>query len=60
MEARIDLTELDTRVKVIKEAATQLIELSGGIEALRRNADRILASVRMLEIHVSDLLDSEV
>ena len=60
MEARVDLSELDIRIRVIKKAATQLIELSGGIEALRRNADKILASARMLEIHVSDLLDSEV
>ncbi len=29
---------------------------SGGIEAVRRNADRILANVKMLELNVSDVV----
>jgi hypothetical protein len=47
---------MDTRIKAIKRAAEELKKLSGGIQAIDRNAERILASVKMLEINVSDLL----
>ena len=51
------LQELDKRIQTIKKAALELQELSGGIQAVYRNADRILASVKMLEINVTDVLD---
>jgi hypothetical protein len=51
------LQELDERIQTIKKAALELQELCGGIQAVYRNADRILASVKMLEINVSDVLD---
>ncbi len=51
------LQELDKRIQTIKEAALELQELSGGVQAVYRNADRILASVKMLEINVTDVLD---
>ena len=49
--------ELDRRVQAIKTAARELQDLSAGIQAVDRNADRILASVKMLEINVTDVLD---
>jgi hypothetical protein len=54
---RREIKKLDTRIKAIKKAAQELKKLSGGIQAVDRNADRILASVKMLEINISDLLD---
>jgi hypothetical protein len=51
-----EMKKMDTRVKTIKKAALELKELSGNIPAVDRNAARILASVKMLEINVSDLL----
>lgn len=54
---RAKLKQMDTRIKKIKKAAKELIELSGGIQAVDRNASRILASVKMLEINVSDIID---
>jgi hypothetical protein len=51
------LQELDERIQAIKKAALELQELCGGIQAVYRNADRILASVKMLEINVSDVLE---
>jgi hypothetical protein len=51
------LIELSEKIQAIKQAATELKELSGGIQAVDRNADRILASVKMLEINISDVLD---
>ena len=48
---------MDVRIKKIRKAAEELKELSGGIQAVDRNASRILASVKMLEINISDILD---
>jgi len=31
--------------------------MSGGIQAVGKNIDRILASIKMLEINISDLLE---
>ena len=54
---RREIRKLDTRIQTIKKAAQELKGLSGGIQAVDRNAERILASVKMLEINISDLLD---
>jgi hypothetical protein len=55
--SRGELRKLDTRIKTIKKATLELKQLSGGIQAIDRNAERILASVKMLEINVSDVKD---
>jgi hypothetical protein len=52
-----EIRKIDTRIKAIKKAAQELKKLSGGIQAVDRNADRVLASVKMLEINISDLID---
>ena len=51
-----ELIKLNTRIQRIKKAAQELKTLSGGIQAVDRNVDRILASVKMLEINITDLL----
>ncbi len=51
------LKKMDARIKKIRKAAEELKELSGGIQAIDRNASRILASVKMLEVNVSDIID---
>ncbi len=55
--SRGELRKLDTRIKKIKKATLELKQLSGGIQAIDRNAERILASVKMLEINISDVKD---
>jgi hypothetical protein len=50
------LVKMDEKIQAIKKAALELKELSSGIQAVDRNADRILASAKMLEINVSDVL----
>jgi hypothetical protein len=54
---RKELRKMDTRIKAIRKAARELKELSGGIQAVDCNTDRVLASVKMLEINISDLLE---
>ena len=53
------LTKMDAKIQAIKKATLQLKEISSGIQAVDRNADRILTSVKMLEINVSDVLELE-
>jgi hypothetical protein len=55
--SRGELRKIDTRIKTINKAAQELKQLSGGIQAVDRNAERILASVKMLEINISDVKD---
>jgi hypothetical protein len=55
--SRGELRKIDTRIKTIKKATQELKQLSGGIQAIDRNAERILASVKMLEINISDVKD---
>jgi hypothetical protein len=54
---RRDLKRMDTRIKRIKKAAEELKDSFGGVPAVQRNAVRILASTKMLEINISDLLE---
>jgi hypothetical protein len=53
---RREIKKLDTRIKAIRRASQELKELACGIPAVNRNADRILASVKMLEINITDIL----
>ncbi len=52
---RRELKKIDTKIKVIKKAALELKESYSEIPAVERNAARILASLKMLEINFSDL-----
>jgi hypothetical protein len=51
------LKALSEQIQIIKTAALELKNLSGGVQAADCNADRILASAKMLEINFSDLLE---
>lgn len=44
------------QIQLIKNAAQELKNLSGGIQALDCNVNRILASTKMLEINFSDIV----
>ena len=52
-----DIKELGKMIDQIETAANGLIKKSQGIQAIERNAERILASTTMLKINVSDLID---
>ena len=57
MDNTVDIKELDKMIDEIETAANGLIEKAQGIQAIERNAERILASTTMLKINVSDLTD---
>lgn len=45
------------KIETIRRTATELKSISGGIQAIDRNADRILASVKMMEVNITDVVD---
>jgi hypothetical protein len=51
------LKQIQREIETISKAANRLRKHSGGVQAIDRNASRILASTRMLEINISDLLE---
>ncbi len=57
LTAEVDLKEMDRVIKELKEKARYLIEISGGMQCVDRNCDRILASVKMLELNISDVVE---
>ena len=56
-ETGVDIQQMAKIIVSIKENANQLKTISDGIQAVDRNVDRILASVKMLEINISDLAE---
>jgi hypothetical protein len=57
MADEYDMESMADKIKALRQTATELKELSGGMQAIDRNVDRILANVKILEINVSDLVD---
>ena len=55
MGQEYDIKGMTEKIQAIKGAAIELKHISGGIQAVDRNVDRILASVKMLEINISDI-----
>ena len=53
----IDIKEMARKISSIRQEVNELKAMSGGIQAVDKNIDRILASIKMLEINISDLLD---
>ena len=49
------INEMAKTIRAIRKSAEKLKSISGGIQAVDRNADRILSSVKMLELNISDI-----
>ena len=61
MKSDIDIQEIHTAIQTIKKSANELQQLGDRLPAVTRNARRILASAKMLEINISDMIEfSEV
>ena len=55
MTQEFDIKGMVVKIKALRKNAEALKEISGGIPAVIKNADRILANVKMLEIDISDI-----
>ena len=56
MGPQIDIKKMDAKIQLLKKTTEELNQLSKDFPAIARNTARILASVKMLEINVSDLI----
>lgn len=59
MTTNDEIKEMDAKIRVLRQTARELLDRAGDVEAVRRNTKRILASVRMLELNISDLSELE-
>jgi len=59
MEEQINLADIHSQIQVIKDAVRRLQKLSEDFPALNRNTARMSASLKMLELNVSDILELE-
>lgn len=50
------IEEMAEKIQLLKQTANELKRISGGIQTVDRNVDRILASIKMLEINISDVV----
>lgn len=57
MADKYPIDKMSKQISSMKKSATELKNLSEGIEAVDRNVDRILASIKMLEINIVDVAD---
>jgi hypothetical protein len=57
MAEEYDINAMAAKVRALRRNAEALKEISGGIQAVDRNADRILADIKMLEININDVAD---
>jgi hypothetical protein len=52
-----DLNEINTKIQLMKKTAEELSQAGKDFPAVVRNMVRILASIKMLEINISDLAE---
>ena len=58
MTADIDtIKEMTGKIALLKKEAQELKAMSGGNQSVDRNVDRILASIKMLEINITDVAE---
>ncbi len=59
MNRQIDLKSIYSKIQAMRRIAEELKQLGEDFPALSRNLVRILASLKMLEINVSDIVQLE-
>jgi len=57
MEARENLNEINEKIRQLKQTAKDLNRDADDFPALSKNTARILASIKMLELNISDVTD---
>lgn len=60
MDQKMDLKEIAAKIKLMKKGAEELKSMAGDFPALDRNTSRILASIKMLELNISDLVETKL
>ena len=54
MTQQFNIKGMASKIKALRKDAEELKKIAGGIPAVEKNADRILADIKMLEINIVD------
>ena len=57
MESQIDLAGINAKIQLMKKTAEELSQVGKNFPAITRNIVRLSASIKMLEINISDLVE---
>jgi septal ring factor EnvC (AmiA/AmiB activator) len=57
MEKQMDLKRINGKIQAMKKLEKELQDQANEFPALSRNTVRILASLKMLELNISDIAD---
>lgn len=60
MNTQMDIKKIYDKIQVLKSTAGELNRMGENFPALARNSVRILASIKMLEINISDLVELDL
>jgi len=55
-----ELKKIDAKIKLLGRTARELKSLAEDIPAITRNTARLLASVKMMELSISDCIDFDI
>ena len=58
MQTHAELMEIQQRIRSLRKTAEELRQSTGDFPALSRNTVRILASIKMLELNLSDFVEA--
>ena len=59
MDYQANLNEINDKIQLMKKTAQELNRFGEDFPSVARNTSRILASVKMLEMNISDLFELE-
>ena len=57
MKTQNDIKKIYDKIRLLKRTAEELNRMGEDFPALARNSTRILASIKMLELNVSDVVE---
>jgi len=60
MTTENELKKIDDKIKLLRNTAEELKGLAENIPAITRNTTRLLASVKMMELNISDCIDFDI
>jgi len=55
-----ELKNIDDKIKLLRSTAEELQSLAENIPAITKNTARLLASVKMMELNISDCIDFDI
>ena len=55
MTQEYDINGIIEKILALKNIAMELKEISGGVPSIDRNVERILSSIRLLELDITDV-----